>query len=328
MHPDLPQSEGPVNQRLEPVVMHALQRFRALLPGEVELAVELAHEHPQVRAYADRLERALLSVFIVAWHSMVGQATQIVVEMSEVLLDDVVLDPDAGKLQGGLPPRRYVRLIVSNSSRVTTGPSHRLMPAPTQIDDRPSSARRLPLVEISKIIAQHHGMITASPEPGRGTAFDIYLPTALPLETPAVNAPGSGLKHIVYVDDYEAMRNLVSEALPDAGFRVTCYASGRDALPALHADPSGCDAVVTDYRLQGYSGIELLKQIKRLRADLPVIIMSGYVDDTLRAAAHDAGAALVMSKAHDLSELCIALRELFGDLPHPDLVTYSGWSKL
>ena len=328
VHPDLPQSAGPVNQGLEPIVAHALQRFRALLPGEVELAVELIHEHPQVRAHADRLEQALVSVFIVAWHSMVGQATQIVVEMSEVLLDDVVLDPDAGKLQGGLPPRRYARLVVSNSSRLTAGPAHRLMPAPTQIDDRPSSARRLPLVEISKIIAQHHGMITASPEPGRGTAFDIYLPTALPRETPAAHSSGADLRHIVYVDDYEAMRGLVSEALSDAGFRVTCYESGRDALPALQADPSGCDAVVTDYRLQGYSGIELLKQIKRLRADLPVIIMSGYVDDALRASAHEAGAALVMSKTHDLSELCIALRELFGDLPHPDLVTYSGWSKL
>ena len=328
MHPDLPQAEGLVNQELEPIVMRALQRFRALLPGELELAVELPHEHPRVRAQADRLEQALLSVCIVAWHSMVGLSTQIVVEVSDILLDEVVLDPNAEKLRGGLPPRCYARLVVSNSSRMATGPFHTLMPAPTLIDDRPSSARRLPLVEIRDIIVQHQGMITVSPEPGRGTAFDIYLPTALPLETPAISGSGSHIKHIVYVDDYEPMRALVSDTLPDAGFRVTCYERGRDALSALQANPLECDAVVSDYRLQGYSGIELLKQIKRLRADLPVIIISGYMDEALRAKAHDEGAALVMSKAHDLSELCVALRELLGHAPHPALVTYSDWAKL
>ena len=328
MHPDSAQAEGLVNQGLEPIVMRALERFRALLPSEVELAVEWSHEHPRVRAHADQLEQALLSICIVAWHSMVGLATQIVVEMSEVLLDDVVLAPDAAKLRGGLPPRRYARLVVSNNSRVAPGPFHALMPAPTLIDDRASSARRLQLVEVSNIIARHQGMMTASPEPGRGTAFDIYLPTALPLEAPAVSASGADIKHIIYVDDYEAMRALVNDTLPDAGFRVTCYESGREALSALQANPLGCDAVVSDHRLQGYSGIELLKQIKLLRADLPVIIISGYVDEALRSRAQQEGAALVMSKAHDLSELCVALRDLLGHAPHPALVTYSDWAKL
>jgi CheY-like chemotaxis protein len=202
------------------------------------------------------------------------------------------------------------------------------MPAPKLMDDRPSSARRLPLVEVNNIIAQHQGMMTASPEPGRGTAFDVYLPTALPLETPAISASGADIKHIVYVDDYEAMRSLVSDMLPDAGFRVTCYESGREALAALQGDPLGCDVVVSDYKLPGSSGIEFLKQLKRLRADLPVIIISGYVDEALRSKAHDEGAALVVSKTHDLSELCVALRELLGHAPHPALATYSEWAKL
>ena len=328
MHPDLPQAEGLVNQGLEPIVTRALQRFRALLPREVELAVEWSHEQPRVRAHADRLEQALLSVCIVAWHSMVGVATQIIVEMSEVLLDDVVLDPEAHKLRGGLPPRRYTRLVVSNSSRMATGPFHTPMSAPDLLDNRPSSARRLQLVEVNKIIAQHQGMMTASPEPGRGTAFDVYLPTALPLETPAVSASGTGIKHIVYVDDYEAMRSLVNDTLTDAGFRVTGYESGQEALSALQASPLGCDAIITDQRLQGYSGLELLKQIKLLRADLPVIIISGYVDEALRSKAQQEGVALVMSKARDLSELCVALRELLGQAPHPALTTYSDWAKL
>ena len=328
MPPNRLQAEGLANQELVPIVMRALQRFRALLPSEVELALDLAHDHPGMRADAARLEHALLSVFIVAWQSMGRQATQIIVEMSEVLLDEVVLDPDAGKLQGGLPPRRYARLVVSNSSRLAAGPNHALLRAPRVVDDKPQGAHRLPLVEVHDIIVQHQGMFTVLPEPGRGTAFDIYLPTALPLETSGFDELELVVKHIFYVDDYEPMRVLVSETLPDAGFRVSCFESTKDALAALQAAPSQCDLVVTDYRLKGSSGIELLKQIKRLRADLPVILISGYVDEALKSTARDEGAALVVSKTSDLSELCVALHNLFGHAPSPALVSYSEWGKL
>lgn len=327
MQSDVPHAEPAVNQRLEPIVLHALRRFRALLPGDVELAVELSHENPWLRAHADQLEHALLSACIVAWQSMAGVATQIVVEMTEALLDDVVLAPDAGRLQGGLPPRRYARLVISNSSRAATGPFHTLLPAPAQTDDRPTSARRLPLVEVRNIVEQHQGMITVSPEPGHGTAFDIYLPAAVPLEAAASGEAGAATPHIVYVDDYEAMRVLVSDTLPQAGFRVTCHASARQALAALQADPLDCDVLVTDYRLQTHTGIDLLKQVKRLRADLPVVIISGYLDSALEARAYDEGAALVISKAEDLSTLCVALHKLLGHAPRPALVNYSDWAK-
>lgn len=92
MPPDLPQAEELVNQELVPIITRALQRFRTLLPAEVGLALKLTHEDPGVRASADSLEQALLSVFIVTWQSMGRQAAQIIVEMNEVVLDEVVLD--------------------------------------------------------------------------------------------------------------------------------------------------------------------------------------------------------------------------------------------
>jgi|SRR5665647_1030852 len=328
MHPDISQTAELLNQELAPILLRALERFRAILPAEVDIALELSDDHPRVRAHAQRLEDVLFSGCILAWQSMAGVPTQIVVELQDVLLDDVVLDHAAEKLQGGLPPRRYAWLVISNSSRTAIGPFHSLMPAPLLIDDRPSSARRLKLMEMRNVIVQHKGTITATPVPEQGTAFDIYLPTVLPLDIPAVSGSGSNVKHIFYVDDYEAMRALISEMLPDAGFRVTCYESGKTALSDLQADPMRCDAVVSDYRLLDYSGIELLKQIKLVRPGLPVIILSGYIDEALKVKAHDEGAALVMSKARDLGELCIALREVLGNAPNPALTTYTDWARL
>ena len=320
--------EESANMSIKPILNRALERFRALLPKEVELAVELSHDDPRVRAHAQHLEEALLSACIVTWQSMGGRATQIVVEMSEVLLDDVVLDPEAEKLRGGLPPRTYAWLVISNNERVQPGPFHILMPPPKQTDDRPSSAQRLKLQEIRKVVDLHHGWMTVVPEPDKGSAFEIYLPTGIPLEVPAINESGSDINHIIYVDDYDAMRDLISEMLPDAGFEVVCCESGKDAMAAFLANPYKYDALVSDYRLQGSSGIDLLRQIRTMRPNLPVIIISGYVDDALRANAMEAGASSVVSKNSDLSELCVELRRLLAAEPNPVQATYSEWSKL
>lgn len=316
MPTDSHSGEELVLQDLVPIITGALHRFRALLPADIKLAVELFCEDPRVRADAGQLERALVSVFIIAWQSMVGVAKHVVVSFREVLLDDIGVNPDAAKSQGGLPPKRYGWLSVTNSSREAPGPFHELLPAPTLMNDRPSIARRLQLVEVRDIIEKHQGMITVLTEPGRGTAFEIYLPTVLSMETSAASLAGTDIKHIVYVDDYGAMRELISDTLPDAGFRVTCYENGKTALAAIQADPSGCDALVTDYRLQGYSGIELLAEIKRICPSLPVIIISGYVDKALKAKAHEQGALLVISKSRDVSELYIALRRLLSRKPN------------
>ncbi len=322
------QDEKTANQALEPIVMGAIKRFRNLLPGQIDIAMEMSHDAPNVRANAEHLENALLSACLVAWQSLGARASQIVIEFREVLLDQIVLDADAEKLNGGLPPRRYAWLVVSNSEQTTPGPFSTMIPAPIHADERPASAQRLKLLEIRDIVSQHHGWMTVLAEPDKGTAFEIFLPTALPLGIPVTNSEGTEIKHIAYVDDYDAMRELVSEILPDAGFQVTCFESGTAALEAVIANPFKFDAVVSDYKMQGYCGVDLLHKIKKISTHIPVIIISGYVDDALEALAMKAGAAAVMTKTSDLSELCAELRRLLGSDPDPELATYSEWARL
>jgi CheY-like chemotaxis protein len=322
------QVEESVNLSIKPILNRALARFRALLPIEVELVVDVTHDDPRIRAHEHHFEEALLSAYIVAWQSMGGLAKQILVEMKEILLDDVVLDPDAEKLGGGLPPRTYALILVSNNLRIQAGPFHTLVPLPKKVDDSPSGARRLKVPEIRKVIDLHHGWMTVDTEPEKGSSFEIYLPTAIPLEVSALNESGSDLKHIMYVDDYDAMRDLISEMLPDAGYQVSCYESGNGALAAFSANPFKYDAVVSDFRLHGASGIDLMRQIKVIRPELPVIIISGYVDSVLRSKAIDAGASLVISKSSDLSELYTQLHVLLETAPNPALATYSEWATL
>lgn len=290
--------------------------------------VNLLSQDIRVRADAKQIKESLLSASMIAWQSMGGKATRIIVKMKDVLLDDITSNPQAESLQGGLPPRQYAWLFISNSARSQAGPFSTVILAPKLMDESPTGARRLKLQDIREIVDQRRSWVTAAAEVGKGTAFDIFLPAAQPLDVYATDASGSGVKHILHVDDCDAMRELVSKTLLNAGFKVTCVDSGKPALQALSAEPAKYAAVVSDYKLQEFSGINLLQQIKHHQLNVPVTIVSGYLNDALRSKASLAGASLVISKTVDLGELCSVLRSLLMVVPDPAVVTYSERARL
>jgi hypothetical protein len=180
-----PQRLETLNTGLEPILMRALTRFRALLPPQVEL-VELVNDNLRVRA-RKHLEVAAQRLSV-AWRSM-GTATQIIVEMKDVL-DDIVLDPAAEKLQGGLP-RHYAWIVVTNNTCLQAGPSAPAS-ASRQVDDRPAAPRLK--------LANPLTWWATTPRLGRGTqtkrhhAFVFSCPTAMHLELPP-DASGSDVQH-------------------------------------------------------------------------------------------------------------------------------------
>jgi CheY-like chemotaxis protein len=317
-----------VNQEFAPIFRRAMQGFRALLPRELEVVHEWAHSYPRVRARTGALENALLNACVMAWQSMGNYSSQVVVEVSEALTDEIVLAPDAQTLQGGLPPRRYLRLLISNSRRVRIGPLHLPVPRPLGDVKGPFKAHPLTQGQVQAVIAEHKGTVTVSSEQDLGLALEIFLPIAPPLGRAQVSNSGSSLKHVLYVDDFAEMCELVGEVLPDAGFKVTCFGRASLALKSFQSDEGRYDAVVSDYNLPDFSGIALLRKIKQVGPSTPFVIMSGYVDDQLRAAAYGEGAALVLSKTTDLDELCASLRTLLEEDPKTEPGSFTEWSSL
>jgi two-component system, cell cycle sensor histidine kinase and response regulator CckA len=314
-----------INQDFSDIFDSALRRFGGLLPPETEVVVDLMNEHPRVRADRASLESVILSASLLAWYSSRAASSQVVIESSEIMLDNIVLDGDAEVLQGGLPPRLYARLVFSNSQ--LNPPSGLHLPM-RHTPDSGASPHRLRLPQMQAVMAQHKGTITTFGDTGRGTAFEIYIPTALPFARSDVGPTGSSVKHIVYIDDYKEMRELASEVLADAGFRISSFERASEVLNLLGAGKLDCDALVSDYKLIDLTGIDLLRQVKALRPELPVIIVSGYVDAALRSQAQASGAEMVLSKSDDFNELCIALRHILQADPTSAMGSFTDWSTL
>jgi CheY-like chemotaxis protein len=75
------------------------------------------------------------------------------------------------------------------------------------------------------------------------------------------------------------------------------------AMVALRGAPEAWDLLVTDFNMPGASGLDLAREVKTVRPDLPVILISGYLDDGVRAAALELGVRALLAKPFTIEEL-------------------------
>jgi two-component system C4-dicarboxylate transport response regulator DctD len=110
----------------------------------------------------------------------------------------------------------------------------------------------------------------------------------------------------ILIEDEAALRLATAQTLELGGFTVQACASAEEALPLLRADFPG--VVVTDVRLPGRSGLELLAQVTALDAELPVIVVTGHGDVTMAVAAMRSGAYDFIEKPFASERLMDAVR--------------------
>jgi FixJ family two-component response regulator len=96
------------------------------------------------------------------------------------------------------------------------------------------------------------------------------------------------------VDDDDALRNSLDNLLRSVGFRVQGFASAEAFLQANHAPETAC--LILDVRLPGMNGLELQRQLVAAHWGMPIIFVTAYADDDVRARALAAGAVAFLSK--------------------------------
>ena len=99
---------------------------------------------------------------------------------------------------------------------------------------------------------------------------------------------------IALVDDDDALRNSLDNLLRSVGFRVQGFASAEAFLQAQHAPETAC--LILDVRLPGINGLELQRQLVAAHWGMPIIFVTAYADDDVRARALAAGAVAFLYK--------------------------------
>ena len=122
------------------------------------------------------------------------------------------------------------------------------------------------------------------------------------------------LDRVFFVDDEPQVRMVVRKTLERAGVEVTCFGSAEDCLACL--DSARCDLLVTDVKMAGKDGIELLKAAKEMAPWLPVLVVTGFGDVPLAVKALKLGAADFIEKPLDREVFLQAVQRLLAQT-HP-----------
>jgi len=271
------------------------------LRGDVHVEFDFPHELWPIEVDPGELELVILNLAVNARDAMPNGGTIVVRGENLARLDDDQLRGD------------FVRLSVIDTG---TGMSPEILsrvfePFFTTKDIGKGSG--LGLAQVHGFATQSRGTVRIRSTLGQGTSIELYLPRSS--RTPVKTHPLVDLKvgrqkatdhgRILLVEDDDEVAALVSEMLAQLGYEVTRAASAAAALGAL-ADGRSIDLIFSDVMMPGgMNGVELAREVRRRRNDMPVLLTSGYS----QAAAEDAAKAgiQILPKPYQIDELAAAL---------------------
>ncbi|MBI3376561.1 MAG: PAS domain S-box protein [Betaproteobacteria bacterium] len=308
---------------LAPVIEESVRLLRATLPARLVLEVHCDADVPAVLADATQIKQVVINLVTNAMQAMRGGPGRIEIRLDTVTLNAALAEahPSLGAMHARRPGRT-VRLAVSDDGPGMDAAMLERIFEPFFTTKPVDEGTGLGLSVAHGIVQGHEGAIVVDSAPGMGASFTLYLPAA---ETEA-GAPqpgesaGAALKaatpqmgggrHILHLDDDESLVFLVKRLLERRGHRVSSHTDQRAALDALRAHPAGFDLVVTDYNMPGMSGLDVAREVRAIRADLPVAVASGFIDEALRAQAGGTGVRELIFKADAVEEFCEVVQRL------------------
>jgi FixJ family two-component response regulator len=112
---------------------------------------------------------------------------------------------------------------------------------------------------------------------------------------------------VCVVDDEEVVGSCTKLVLESQGYQSLIFSSAEQCLSHVEANPGICSVLVTDQTMPGMQGTELAAAMRRLRPDLPVVIMSGYFSKISPQALDELGQVELLAKPFTTDELAVAV---------------------
>ncbi len=306
---------------LAAVVQEAGRLLRSVAPARLEIQVHCTGSVPLVLGNAAQLEQLILNLGTNSLQALNTGVGRIALSLDTVSLDAALADAEpALRALYQQHPGLTLRLSVADTGPGMDAPTRERVFDPFFTTKPVGEGTGLGLSVVHGIVRGHGGVITLQSQPGAGTTFTVYLPVAegsaqvpeAPLAAVAA-APVAALPdapRILYVDDDESLLFLVKRLLERRGYHVSIFQDAQDALAALHVDPAAFDLVLTDYNMPRLSGLDVAREAKAIRPDLPVAVASGFLDESLRGQASQAGVSKLIFKADNVEAFCETVQQL------------------
>ena len=275
-------------QLLEPRVFDLNETIAAisrllsrLLGADVEVQTRLAGAALPVLGDPGQVEQAVINLAVNARDAMPDGGKLVLATALEAV------DESFARSHLPMPAGQYVVLRVSDSGHGMSRETLVRIFEPFFTTKDVGKGTGLGLSMVYGTLKQIGGFIFVDSEINRGTTFRLYFPPAVaPAPAAADTAPvreseRHGHETLLIAEDEPSVRNLVASALRHDGYRLLLASSAEEALTLADAHEGPIDLLLTDAMMPGKSGVELANLMTARRPGIPVIIMSGYTEETL-----------------------------------------------
>jgi two-component system cell cycle sensor histidine kinase/response regulator CckA len=279
----------------------------------VRVHLALATDLPFVMADATQLRQIVMNLVINASDAIGDQSGEIFLTSGMVTADQSLLSSAVAGAE--LPPGEYVYFEVRDTGCGMSAETVKKIFDPffsTKV-----SGRGLGLAAVLGIVRGHGGALRVESKPGQGSTFRLLLPPAAQeparFATSATARPWSHTANVLIIEDDETVRMVSAEAVKTYGLTPHPAPDGEAGLALFRKNPGAYDLVLLDLVMPGLSGEETLAQLRAIRPNVAVVLMSGYSEaDTLARLADSRSPLEFLQKPFTREMLKVKLRALLG----------------
>jgi CheY-like chemotaxis protein len=291
-----------------PLIKETVQLLRASIPATIEIRFTVTATSDTVLASPIEIQQILMNLATNASLAIREKGG-----ILEVSLTDINFDPDSPMLGTDLSPGEYIQLVVKDTGTGMTPDVMKRVFEPFFTTREVGKGTGMGLDVVYGIVKDLQGTITVESELGVGSTFSVLLPkvktgaeteVAQPIEIPGGN------ERILFVDDEEMLVEWGRATLERLGYTVTAMTDSQKALKTFSIDPSLFDLVVTDHAMPQMAGVQLAKELLRIREDIPVILCTGHSDNISSESSREIGVKEFLSKPVSKQELAEAVRRV------------------
>jgi nitrogen-specific signal transduction histidine kinase/ActR/RegA family two-component response regulator len=290
---------------LQSILKEALKLLRSTIPKNIVIRKNIMSECKPVYADPTNLHQVIMNLCTNAFHAVQDKGGTI-----EVALEEISVTADGQYGIAGLPAGDYICLTVSDTGCGMDKKTLAQIFDPYFTTKKEGKGTGLGLSTSYGIIKNLNGDIKVYSEPDKGTTFHIYIPVT---SNEKNQEPGEninivkGIERILLVDDEGSIAQMGKAVLEKYGYRVSAFTSSIEALNTFEKNPASFDLLLTDMTMPDMTGDKLIRQIKRIRHNIPAIICTGFSENISNGDYADKGADGFLMKP-------VAIHKLIGEI--------------
>ena len=287
--------------KLTPLIRETVTFLKATLPSTVKIEVKVKSTSDTILADPVQLQQVVMNLCTNAAFAMREEGGRLTIALH---------DAEESSLPSGLESRPYVCMSVKDTGVGIEPDILKRIFEPFFTTKEPGQGTGMGLAVAYGIAKSLHGDITVESEPGKGTAFNVFIPqvqSSVDLDEVAQGELPHGTARILFVDDEESIVESGRSTLRGLGYKVVGVTDSQDALSLFLDNPGRFDAVIADQTMPGLTGLDLAKELVKARPDIPIILCTGYSDNASPQKTKEAGIREFLMKPLTRRELAEAV---------------------